>query len=359
MKTKIKDIAVKLGIDLSTVSYALSGKGTIKPETRDLIRRTAAEMGYVANASARKISTGESNQVGVVMPNALFGYGEFVQHCFRMLSDTGIETSIALTEFSERREEAVLRQLLENGVSGLIVKSRYESLELAPQGHPLRLAAMNKLPVLSFGTPMLDSPFCAVDLNFHGSGVKLGKLFRKTGRKSVKLLVPHPPPFFKNVTDLLEGLEEGGAGKLEISALGLDDESLPSRDAESLNPVYEAQMQGFLAEAGTGFGRKLFAKLAKEEKLPDAAVCLNERAAVGFLDEARKAGVEIPREMALACAERSLFLSMAPVHIASAAPSFKTAAESSVSLLLDMISGKAKGGRNIELEPELEEGDTI
>jgi len=359
MKTKIKDIAAKLDIDLSTVSYALSGKGTIKPETRELIKRTAAEMGYVANASARKVSTGESNQAGIVMPNVLFGYGEFVQHCFRTLSDTGIETSIALTEFSERREEAVLRQLLESGVSGLIVKSRYESLELTPQGHPLRLAAMNKLPLVSFGTPMLDSPFSAVDINFRGSGLILGTLLRKTGRKTLKLLVPHPPPFFKNVKELLKGLEEGGAGKLEISTLGLDEERHPERESENLNLVYESQMQGFLSEAGTGFGRRLFAKLAKAGKLPDAAVCLNERAAVGFLDEARKAGVEIPGEMALACAEKSLFLSMAPLRIASVAASFKEAAESSVSLLLDMISGKAKGKRDIALEPELDEGDTL
>ncbi len=221
MKVTIKDIAEKLNIDMSSVSYALSGKGTIKPETRDLVRRTAEEMGYVPNGIARKVSTGKSNLVGIVMPNVLFGYGEFVQHGFRMLSDAGMETNFSLTEFDDSLEGMALKYLLENRAAGIIIKSVYGKWESVPSGHPLRLAAANNVPVVSFGYPITGSPFSCVHMDMFAIGRILGGRLAETGRRKAQLLIPHPPPFYRNVDELMKGLEEGAKGRIEVSRYGL------------------------------------------------------------------------------------------------------------------------------------------
>ncbi|HBC88904.1 MAG TPA: hypothetical protein DCZ94_18330 [Lentisphaeria bacterium] len=356
MKVTIKDIADKLDIDMSSVSYALSGKGTIKPETRELVRKTAEEMGYVANGIARKVSTGKSNLVGIVMPNVLFAYGEYVQHGFRMLSDAGMETSVSLTEFTMEREEMAVKYLLENRASGLIIKSLFSRWADIPEGHPLRLAAKNKLPVVSFGYPISGSPFGCVHIDMFGIGKILGRRFADTGRKNVKLLIPHPPPFYRNVKELLKGLEEAGSGNYEVSTAHFKpDKSVDEKTSYPFSQ-YDIQLNEFLSEAGLKAGGAMMRKLLSENEIPDAIVCLSENNLMGVYNEAARNGIEIPGRMALASPERSLILSLAPIPITSASVSMKSAAEASVSMLLDLMKGKDGAPQTVSLEPEFYSG---
>lgn len=62
----IKDIANKCGVSISTVSKALNGHRDVGEGTRELIRRTAKEMGYSPNSSARMLKTNRSHNIGVL-----------------------------------------------------------------------------------------------------------------------------------------------------------------------------------------------------------------------------------------------------------------------------------------------------
>ena len=62
----IKMIAKQCGYSVATVSKALNGAPDISAETRELIRRTAAEMGYMPNAAARMLKTSRSYNFGVL-----------------------------------------------------------------------------------------------------------------------------------------------------------------------------------------------------------------------------------------------------------------------------------------------------
>ena len=55
-RVTIYDIADKLGISIATVNRALNDKPRVKPETRELVKRTAEEMGFRPNALARSLS---------------------------------------------------------------------------------------------------------------------------------------------------------------------------------------------------------------------------------------------------------------------------------------------------------------
>ena len=121
-RVTIKDIARAANVDPSTVTRALQGSAKVKPATRELIAKIAADMGYVPNMAARTLVNRSSGLVGVVIPDmtnpffADLGKGiedEAVKHDLRILiNDTrGIEAA----------EREAVNLFLELKVDGLIV----------------------------------------------------------------------------------------------------------------------------------------------------------------------------------------------------------------------------------------------
>jgi LacI family transcriptional regulator len=62
----IYDIARHTGFSPPTVSKALNNTGSISEETRNLIRKTARDLGYVPNMSARTLTTRKSYLIGII-----------------------------------------------------------------------------------------------------------------------------------------------------------------------------------------------------------------------------------------------------------------------------------------------------
>ena len=53
---RIDDVAREAGVSITTVSHALSGKGRLPDETRERVRRVAADLGYAPNPVARSLA---------------------------------------------------------------------------------------------------------------------------------------------------------------------------------------------------------------------------------------------------------------------------------------------------------------
>ncbi|MBQ5674326.1 MAG: LacI family DNA-binding transcriptional regulator, partial [Lachnospiraceae bacterium] len=62
----MKDIAAACNVSVATVSKALNNHSDIGEETRQLVKRTAKEMGYHPNFSARALKTHRSYNLGVL-----------------------------------------------------------------------------------------------------------------------------------------------------------------------------------------------------------------------------------------------------------------------------------------------------
>ena len=66
MKVSIRDLAAKCHLSVSAVSKALNHYPDISKETRAFVLKTAQEMGYFPNASARTLKTNRSLNLGVL-----------------------------------------------------------------------------------------------------------------------------------------------------------------------------------------------------------------------------------------------------------------------------------------------------
>ncbi|BCN32793.1 LacI family DNA-binding transcriptional regulator [Anaeromicropila herbilytica] len=66
MATTIKDLSLKCGVSVSTISKALNGYQDISENTRQLVLKTASEMGYFPDANARALKMKKTYNIGVL-----------------------------------------------------------------------------------------------------------------------------------------------------------------------------------------------------------------------------------------------------------------------------------------------------
>jgi LacI family transcriptional regulator len=69
MATTIRDVARAAGVSASTVSRALSNPEMVSDSTRELVQRTAQRLGYRPNPAARRLITGRTQNIGIVLPD--------------------------------------------------------------------------------------------------------------------------------------------------------------------------------------------------------------------------------------------------------------------------------------------------
>jgi DNA-binding LacI/PurR family transcriptional regulator len=64
----IRDVAQAAGVSTATVSRALRGLPHVDPETRERVRRVAAELDYVVSPSASRLASGRTGTIAVITP---------------------------------------------------------------------------------------------------------------------------------------------------------------------------------------------------------------------------------------------------------------------------------------------------
>lgn len=64
----IKKLALHLGLSKSTVSRALNGYSDVNEQTRNKVLKAAEEIGYKANPTAKRLASGKSRHVGIILP---------------------------------------------------------------------------------------------------------------------------------------------------------------------------------------------------------------------------------------------------------------------------------------------------
>ncbi len=155
----ILDIAREAGVSKSTVSLVLQGSDLIKPDTAARVRKAIADTGYVYNRGAANLRRAQSNVVGMVI-NDLTNpfYAEMAVGLERTFQAAGIVPFIANTAESPVRQAEVLKSMLEQGASGLIVAparntpaDAFRRIELAgvPIVFVMRRLAESRIPVVA------------------------------------------------------------------------------------------------------------------------------------------------------------------------------------------------------------------
>jgi DNA-binding LacI/PurR family transcriptional regulator len=153
---RLKDIAVRAGVSVMTVSKVLRDAPDISPATKARIKILADEMGYVPNSLAQGLRTRTTRTIGLVISTVTNPVlARAIVAIEEQAYELGYEVILAHSLNDPAREETVIRRLLSRRVEGLIISPVYR---LAPTAPVYQELALSKVPVVIWGQ---KAPFCA------------------------------------------------------------------------------------------------------------------------------------------------------------------------------------------------------
>jgi LacI family transcriptional regulator len=116
------DVAKLAGVSVATVSYVVnSGPRPVAEETKRKVLSAIEELGYKPHAIARSLKTGNTQTIGVLIPNVVAGYfGHLVTELELRLAESGYSMLLANSQEDHDRERRMLSLLSERSIDGLL-----------------------------------------------------------------------------------------------------------------------------------------------------------------------------------------------------------------------------------------------
>ncbi len=135
-----KDVAQKVGVSRSTVSYVLNGETDLKfpisPETRQRVLDAIAELGYEPDIHAQSLRRGSTRTIGVLFPTLQNPH--FV-HLLSGIQSEAQEANYSLhlsqSSLNPEQERLNLRDLVQHQVEGFILLTHFRLLPSATLDH--------------------------------------------------------------------------------------------------------------------------------------------------------------------------------------------------------------------------------
>jgi LacI family transcriptional regulator len=274
MAATLKDIAKKLNISVSTVSYALNGGSRTVPENvKQAIVEVAREMNYRPNRIARSMITGRSHVIGIVPPEV---YDDVFLSPYLQLALNGITNEaghlhqdlLIYTRYSETDGHAIVDTILDGRVDGVIF--------IAPHVGQLALTRVSDagLPCVSVGgVEHRGVPTFHVDNE--GGMAKIVSHLLELGHKKVGHIAGR-----LNHDDAIVRLN---AYQKTLRQAGIE-----TRD--------EWIAQGRFEIDG---GFEAMQELMALSDRPTAVCCANDEMAIGALRAALKLGLKVPEDVSI------------------------------------------------------------
>lgn len=299
------------------MSHALSGAGKVNPQTRDLVRRVAAEVGYRPSARARALRGGRSNVLGVVssMSQSVAG-GPARLGFFMEVAAAAAERALAhgfALVLVPPGGDSVASSLDTVAVDGVLV------VEPAEDDPVIEHALTHQIPFVALGRDGTDAAAPHVDL--HAVAV-------------ADLLVTH--------------LARQG---LRHPVLMVGDRARPSYQAVVDRYLAEARTQGWepvvlhLVEADGAHGARTATNgLFADRPETDGIIAFVDAFAAGVLVELGALGVSVPGQCVVVTRYDGVIARTALPRITAVQMHLGTAAAHAVDLLVKQIGAGPAGG---------------
>jgi LacI family transcriptional regulator len=121
-RPRLKEVAQRAGVSIATVSRALSRPEVVDGEKLELVKKAAADLGYIPVGAARALVSGRSRIIGAIVPtldHAIFARA--IQSMQTTLDAAGYQLLVASHEYSSTAETAAIRAILSRGVDALML----------------------------------------------------------------------------------------------------------------------------------------------------------------------------------------------------------------------------------------------
>lgn len=268
----IKDVAKKLGVSISTISRAFNNKYDIKKETRELVLRTAEEMGYNPNPIARKLIQKHSLNIGVVVPEFTNDYfSEIIIALQEFLQPKGYQILIMQSNEDEELEFKNVETLIHNMVDGLIIapvagnKNINSYLEYHKKGFPI--VFINRVNETLPATKVIFNDFkWSFFATEHLIRQNYKKIYHLSGNKNLCITKERTKGFIK----------------------AMKKHKIPDEN-------YKIIETGLLPKQGMD----VIEDLIFNHDIPNAIFCVNDMVALGAIKKLKDNGYRVPEDVAI------------------------------------------------------------
>jgi LacI family transcriptional regulator len=199
MPVTIKDVARESGVNVSTVSRALTGAYGVHQDTREHVLRVARRLRYQPNRVARGLVTGSSCTLGLIVSDIR---NPFFAEVARGAEDAGRSAGYDLilcnSDLDADKQMDYVRSLMEKRVDGILMNSvaalsRRQQDQLASSG----------VPIVLLNRSSATDGFSTVSADNEAGGALAARYLLRLGHRAIAHLTG--PRHHGNMTDRVNG----------------------------------------------------------------------------------------------------------------------------------------------------------
>jgi DNA-binding LacI/PurR family transcriptional regulator len=326
----IKDVAKVAGVSIATVSYVLNDSGAVSNETRQRVLQAVEKLGYRPSVIAKGLQARESRMIGYswrpVPPNQ---FNPILEKFIHSMAEAAARHDYHILTFpcpEPYDEVGIYRDMAESGrVDGFILPNTNLN------DRRIRYLLEAGFPFVAFGRSNPDWDFPWVDVD---------------GTDGVRQAVNH----------LLE------LGHRRIACLAWPEESLTGR--YRLNGYLSA-----MADAGLALDPEWVVRAEHSyrsafpatqswlalppDRRPTAVVALSDLMAIGVMNAAANAGLEVGPDLAVIGFDDAPITDYLRPPLTSLRQPIAEVGERAVTMLIDLVRGEMPSPAHVLLKPQL------
>jgi DNA-binding LacI/PurR family transcriptional regulator len=265
------DVATAAGVSMSTVSRALRGSPSVRPETAARVRAAADALGFSVSPSAAGLATGKVKRIAVLLGSPLTDWfsGSVLDVIYRVLRSAGFDLLLYRVHDPEERRQFFQTLPARRNADALIVASFLLTVE-----EQQTLARMHT-PVVYLNQRVSDRP--SVGIDDVAAGKQAVRYLHGLGHRNFRYARAYLEEGFAwSASDRYDGF------RAELAAVGI-----PSGQGDLIEAAFDDD-----------FGPAVVARLVSGE-LPVAVVAEHDELAMRILLALWQQGVRVPEDVSV------------------------------------------------------------
>jgi len=271
MTATIKDICRATGFSTATVSRVLNDSPLVTEPTKKRVQEACQRLDYQPHHAARALKLNRTEMMAVVFPELDTGfYTDVLRGLDEMASEFNLHLLTAFTHGPRDEQDLITRMVRERRADAMIL------MNLTLPDSFLEQLQQWGLPIVLIDRPMKDDALVSVGIDNRGGASAMTRHLIDLGHRNI-VFIAGPTDSYDSEERLITFLNTMQTANLPVPASSI--------------------WRGDFTENG---GAQLMEEyLGRGTPLPDAIFAANDAMAIGIIRVLRKAGQDVPRDVAI------------------------------------------------------------
>ncbi|BBH23777.1 LacI family transcriptional regulator [Paenibacillus baekrokdamisoli] len=183
MQVKIKDVAKRAGVSVTTVSRVLNGEKYVKDDLKAKVNRVIEELGYAPSQIARSLVRKKTNLIGVIVPDLTSSFYSTILSSIEEVASAN-DYNLLVCNISENidKELKYLNVFQEMRVEGIIIMHEKINEQIRNFIHKINI------PVIFSSVKPMDQKFISVIVDDYAAAYDATKYLIELGHESIGFL---------------------------------------------------------------------------------------------------------------------------------------------------------------------------